>query len=51
MWQPPEYPKEPNVEGGQVCVCVNMRAHWCQNLERIWLQMSLFCAYLTHVYE
>lgn len=52
-WQPPEYPKEPNLAlgRGQVCVCVNMRAHWCQHLERIWLHMSLFCAYLTHVYE
>lgn len=38
-------------KGASVCVCVNMRAHWCQNLERIWLQMSLSCAYLTHVYE
>lgn len=34
---------------GQVCVCANMSARGCQFLERVWVQMGLFCAYLSHV--
>lgn len=40
-----------NFRKGQMCVCANMGVRRCQCLERVWVQMGLFCAYLIQVAE